>query len=97
MDELDREVGEIRVRLDGLTANFEDFRAEARQGRAEVLGMIAQLGDRMGHRLDDHSKRLGALERWRSYIAGALAVLAVMLAVVQFLPILAGWASAVAK
>ncbi|KKL08632.1 hypothetical protein LCGC14_2573950 [marine sediment metagenome] len=53
---------------------------------AERLGRIEEKVDNIVHRLDDghdlhlnHGCRIGALERWRAYILGALAVISIVL------------------
>ncbi len=51
-----------------------------RLGRIEekLDNIVARLSD--GHALHlDHGKRLSALERWRAYILGALAVISIVL------------------
>ena len=68
---VEREVGELKSKLDALSASFEDFREEMRRWQN---GSFARLIDR----LDSHSKRLGALERWRSWLAGGLAMLGLL-------------------
>lgn len=67
----ERDFGELKARVEGLQESFLDFRAEMRRG-------LAELNEGVRARLDLHSKRLGQLERWRSWIAGALAMLAVV-------------------
>lgn len=81
-----REFGEVKAKVDALAEAFTDFRAEMRSGlaglRADVTG-----------RLNDHSKRLGMLERWRFLITGGLLVLAFLLgapAVVKLLALAVG-------
>lgn len=68
----DREFGEVRAKVDALAESFVDFRTEMRTTlaalRADVTG-----------RLNDHSRRLSGLERWRSYIAGGIAVMAAVM------------------
>ncbi len=44
---------------------------------AERLGSIEAKLDNIVTRLPDHGKRLSALERWRAYILGALAVISI--------------------
>ncbi len=67
----EREFGELKARVEGLQASFTDFRSEMRQGLAELNRGVKE-------RLDMHSRRLGNLERWRSWTAGALAMLAIV-------------------
>lgn len=81
----DREFGELSARVEALQENFLDFRAEMRRG-------LAELNEGVRDRLNVHSKRLGQLERWRSYIAGALVALAALWTFIKgILPIL--WTS----
>ena len=56
---------------------------------AERLGRIEEKVDNIVSRLDDghtlhlnHGRRIAALERWRSWILGALAVVGLIVAVV---------------
>ena len=42
---------------------------------AERLGSIEAKLDNIVGRLPDHGQRISALERWRAYILGALAVI----------------------
>ena len=71
-----RELGALSAKLDALTAAFEDHRAELRQWQRDLDGRL------FGHDglLTRYSARLRALERWRAWIAGALAVLSVVAA-----------------
>ena len=64
-----RELGGLMAKLDALNAAFEDSRTETRQWQHDL--------DR---RLCDYSTRLRALEQWRAWGAGALAVLGVIVA-----------------
>ncbi len=68
----ERTLGDLQARMEGLIDAFTDFRAETRRDRAEIKVFITQT---LSHRLDEHSKRLGALERWRAWIAGGIAFL----------------------
>ena len=72
----DHELGELSARVQGLENSLADFRAESRQAVREIKTIITQT---VNDRLNDHSRRLRGLERWRSYIAGGLAVLAAVL------------------
>ena len=67
----EREFGEVKAKVDALADSFMDCRAELRVG---LMGLRTDVAAR----LDNHSRRLGALERWRSYMAGGLAALMAM-------------------
>lgn len=75
MDSLEREVGELKAKVDGLCAAFVDFRAEVRDWQKQIHQMFSG-------RLDQHSRRLRALEQWRSWLAGGLAMLGILWAAV---------------
>ena len=68
----EREFGEVKAKVDALAESFVDFRTEM---RATLMGLRGDVTER----LNIHSRRLGVLERWRSYTAGGFAVLAAML------------------
>ena len=68
----EREFGEVKARVDALAESFGDFRTEM---RSTMLGLRNDVTER----LNMHSRRLGMLERWRSYIAGGLAVMSAVL------------------
>lgn len=70
----DRALGELTAKVEALQAAFVDFRDETRKemrrSTAELKAMIVQAS---GHeRLNDHSRRLGNLERWRSGIVAVI-------------------------
>lgn len=67
----------LETKIDGLAETFKDFRDDTRRWQTEMSTTITK-------RLDVHSGRLGSLERWRSWITGALAMLAGVWAVFQF-------------
>lgn len=71
-----RELGTLTAKLDALTAAFEDHRAEIRKWQHDL---DARLFGPDGY-LTHYSARLRTLERWRAWIAGALAVLAALAA-----------------
>lgn len=68
MDGIERELGAMGAELVALGSAFQDFRDETRKqmdrSTAEVKAMIAE-------RLNDHSKRIRALELWRAGLAAA--------------------------
>lgn len=81
MADSNRELGELTARVEGLREGFLDFRTEMR-------GSFGELNQTIKERLDTHSMRLGRLERWRSFIAGSLAALAALWAMIKgILPI----------
>lgn len=79
MDGYDRELGALTERVNGLGAALAEHRQEHHRTHLELKAMILHLGDSVTKRQDGHERRIGALERWRSYIAGGLAVLATVL------------------
>lgn len=64
----DREFGEVKAKVDALAESFGDFRTEM---RTTMAGLRADVSER----LNDHSRRLGALEKWRAFIVGGLVVI----------------------
>jgi hypothetical protein len=71
----EREIGEVKATLDGLAHEFVDFRAEQRRWQATWDARF----DRV---VRDHADRLSRLERHRAWLAGGLAVLGMIAAVV---------------
>ena len=71
----DRELGELKATVDGLCAAFQDFRDQTRRWQDKLSEQLAE-------RLDQHSRRLRALEIWRAGLAGGLALLGVLWAAV---------------
>jgi hypothetical protein len=69
MDGHERELGELKAKVEGLQATFTDFREEMREA-------FRDLKVNVGARLDTHSRRINSLEKWRAWITGGLAVLA---------------------
>ncbi|MBI3937148.1 MAG: hypothetical protein HY323_09240 [Betaproteobacteria bacterium] len=71
----ERELGELRARLEGLCAAFDDFRDQTRAWQDKI-------SDQLERRLNQHSSRLRALELWRAGLAGGLALLGILWAAV---------------
>ena len=67
----ERDFGELKATVEGLCAAFGDHRSETRRWQAEI-------NERLMGRLDQHSGRLRALEQWRSWLTGGLALLGVL-------------------
>lgn len=68
-----------------LTREMGDMRADITGIRAELIALNRRLDDVLGaqlkdygKRLADHGQRIGNLEHYRSWIAGAMAVAAVI-------------------
>lgn len=72
----DRAFGEVKAKVEALQDSFLDFRAEIRASLAEMNASLKE-------RLDLDSARLGRLERWRAFIAGSLAALATLWALIK--------------
>lgn len=67
----EREFGELKATVEGLCQAFQDFRDQTRAWQGEV-------DKRLMGRLDQHSGRLRALEQWRSWLTGGLALLGIL-------------------
>ena len=66
-----QEFGELKATVEGLCASFQDFRQQTRQWQDKV-------SEQLEKRLDQHSRRLRALEVWRAGLAGGLALLGIL-------------------
>ena len=75
---IERDVG-------ALAASLDAFREELRHHIAREERWQRELGERLTDRLDDHGRRLRALERWRGWVLGALATLAAAWAALKVL------------
>ena len=71
----EREIGELKTKVDGLCAAFQDFRDQTREWQQDLRSDLLK-------RLNQHSDRLRALEQWRSWLAGGLAMLGILWAAV---------------
>lgn len=57
------ELGQLQARVDMILSGQLRLEDRLEVVRLEII-----------QRMDNHSKRIGALERWRSFLAGAMAV-----------------------
>lgn len=55
--------------------------ANGRAGIREVYAIVARVEEKIDKQLEDLERRVGRLERWRAYFAGAGAVIALGLGV----------------
>ena len=61
----EREFGELTAKVEGISVRLDEVRTDMRDG-------FARLETALQARLEKHSQRLGALEQWRNWLAGAI-------------------------
>lgn len=69
----ERDFGALEARVQAMAESFEDFRTETR-GALLRIERATGLEGPLAARLNVHSQRLAALERWRSWLAGVQAL-----------------------
>lgn len=85
----ERDLGELRAKVEALREAFIDFRAEDRRNHADERKAIEDLGEKIIGRLDGYGQRIRKLELWRSAVLGAVAALAALWGLVKgILPML---------
>jgi hypothetical protein len=75
MDAERERLAELKAKVDGLCAAFEDFRTQTRAWQQELRSDLLK-------QLHQHGERLRTLEQWRSWLAGGLAMLGLLWAAV---------------
>lgn len=65
-----QEFGEVKANVQSLVKVLDDFRAETRDMRKELLAELKDVKTEMNAKFTKHEEELGALKRWRWYTNG---------------------------